>query len=829
MYDVATSKEKARRLAFERLATEVMFCDDLERREALLLSYPLFWAEKRDMCALWLSLYDQTWSVDSTLPLSSRDRLLDFMQLWAGLYVKDFDDIMRGGVLDMLEMREQKPVVNRFKLLFFHSSIMTPTTATTTAAGPSQPATADEKRTRRRPFHSFSSWTSTRSSSSSDADDDAPSSSSSAASPSPSRLGSSSSVPAVAEREEWEGTGSGELEDKRMLKIRYRVRAMSLDLIGKKGSHASGLDGSQAAAPAGAAAAPTSLLDLKSEDIARELTMDEFELYCGVEPREFLGQAWQKERKAELAPNLTRLIERFNKIGYWVATEVLTKHDVKVRVKYIKKFIKIAFRCYECNNFNAIMQILSGLNNSSVKRLKDTWEALGERSKKKMEELESLMEPQSNFKNYRTVLHHRRHSANLSSSGPRSVIAANTPPVPRAGLHSPAHSPRGQVPSSPLATSSPRCGPLPEAGSGSGIMQAGNGASPSHHTTGMARRPTLPYVGLFLRYLTYLDENSPYLSTTESDGRDGAGEVKVNANLLRTRWEQVKEFLGFQAPPYRLPRSEAAAKYLRSIHAVADDEVLYHLSCSSQPSPRRDHSAATGGLRGSASVPSSPAVHRAPSIADEKVAAPGSPLIAQLTPWITTTDADPTGGLPDVRKRANSAGRSNAPPSPSVAPSGSGSRRRRMHYAKPLPALPPEDSPASAAADSQQQQLYDSGEPPLHRSNSGVPLTAARLSVSSPTLPRLRLDRIQRDDSFRQLLSSSESSSDESSSSSRSFGRLDDAHGADHHHHYDQMSTSYYDEGCWSQYSGGDWTDDDSTPLASPAVPLRPGFARQIV
>jgi hypothetical protein len=164
-----------------------------------------------------------------------------------------------------------------------------------------------------------------------------------------------------------------------------------------------------------------------------------------------------------------------------------------------------------------------------------------------------------------------------------------------------------------------------------------------------------------------------------------------------------------------------------------------------------------------------------------------------------------------------------------------------MHYAKPLPALPPEDSPASspAAADPQQQQLYDSGEfatPPLHRSNPGVPLTAARLSMSSPTLPRLRLDRIQRDDSFRQLLSSGESSCDESSassSSSRSFGRLDDAHGADHHHqqhhHYDQMSTSYYDEGCWSQYSGGDWTDDDSTPLASPAVPLRPGFARQIV
>jgi hypothetical protein len=179
--------------------------------------------------------------------------------------------------------------------------------------------------------------------------------------------------------------------------------------------------------------------------------MEEFEMYCCVEPREFLGQAWQKEQKAELAPNLTQLIERFNKIGYWVATEILTKHDLKTRVKYIRKFIKIAFKCYECNNFNAIMQILSGLNNSSVKRLRDTWEALGERATRKMEELETLMEPQSNFKNYRAVLHHRRHSATLTSSGPRAALhsstnnnntntntntnSSNTPPIPRGTFH----------------------------------------------------------------------------------------------------------------------------------------------------------------------------------------------------------------------------------------------------------------------------------------------------------------------------------------------------------------------------------------------------------
>jgi hypothetical protein len=143
--------------------------------------------------------------------------------------------------------------------------------------------------------------------------------------------------------------------------------------------------------------------------------------------------------------------------------------------------------------------------------------------------------------------------------------------------------------------------------------------------------------------------------------------------------------------------------------------------------------------------------------------------------------------------------------------------------------------------------LYDSGEsntspsstPPLHLSNEvslAIPSASSVSARLSPTLPRLRLDRIQRDDIHHRLLSSSESSDgdDHSSSSShsggsRSFGRLDDAHGSHHHYAVGQASTPYYDEGCWSQYSGSDWTDDDTTPLASPAVPLRPGFARQIV
>lgn len=234
----------------------------------------------------------------------------------------------------MLEMREQRSVVNRFKLLFFHSSIMTPVPRTNSFANS---VTISEQRVLRRPFHSFTSTTKRGNTESATS----------------SISGPTAAIPVEED----------ESEDNRMQKIRHRVRAMSLDLIGKKNSPAT-----EQASIRGPLS--PSFLEIKSIDIARELTMDEFELYCVVEPREFLGQAWQKDNKMEIAPNLTRLIENFNKIGYWVATEVLTKQDIKVRLKYIKKFIKIAYKCYECNNFNGVMQILSGLNNSSVKRLK---------------------------------------------------------------------------------------------------------------------------------------------------------------------------------------------------------------------------------------------------------------------------------------------------------------------------------------------------------------------------------------------------------------------------------------------------------------------------
>ncbi len=270
----------------------------------------------------------------------------------------------------------------------------------------------------------------------------------------------------------------------------------------------------------------------------RELTREEYRLFCSVESREFLGQGWQKKEKHELSPNLTLMIERFNRIGYWVATEVLSVTEHRLRVRVLHKFIKVAHRLYTFNNYNGLMQILSGLNNSSVKRLKvnapsvvstklylmsfskDTWESLGEKATKMIQDMEKLMEPQSNFKNYRTSLIQNRYSEhspqnqgnnNSLAEGISSTFSSfGSPASPRAIFYSWMNS--SNSPSSPRSSSSnSTCLSLRYANECPVEMKR-EGTRSSSSSTSCWKKPSIPYVGLYLRYLTYLDENSAFIS-----------------------------------------------------------------------------------------------------------------------------------------------------------------------------------------------------------------------------------------------------------------------------------------------------------------------------
>lgn len=58
-----------------------------------------------------------------------------------------------------------------------------------------------------------------------------------------------------------------------------------------------------------------SLIDLKSADIAEQMTLLDAELFKKIEIPEVL--IWAQEQCEERSPNLTRFTEHFNKMSYW--------------------------------------------------------------------------------------------------------------------------------------------------------------------------------------------------------------------------------------------------------------------------------------------------------------------------------------------------------------------------------------------------------------------------------------------------------------------------------------------------------------------------------
>jgi hypothetical protein len=55
-------------------------------------------------------------------------------------------------------------------------------------------------------------------------------------------------------------------------------------------------------------------LDIDAEEMARQITLIDFELYRAILPSDFFNKAWTKKDKDVTAPNLMALIKRFNEV-----------------------------------------------------------------------------------------------------------------------------------------------------------------------------------------------------------------------------------------------------------------------------------------------------------------------------------------------------------------------------------------------------------------------------------------------------------------------------------------------------------------------------------
>ena len=60
----------------------------------------------------------------------------------------------------------------------------------------------------------------------------------------------------------------------------------------------------------------SALLKWSKAEVARQITLIEFNLFSEIQPLEFLNQSWSKRDKYLKSPNLTKLIQRTNEVNF---------------------------------------------------------------------------------------------------------------------------------------------------------------------------------------------------------------------------------------------------------------------------------------------------------------------------------------------------------------------------------------------------------------------------------------------------------------------------------------------------------------------------------
>lgn len=146
-----------------------------------------------------------------------------------------------------------------------------------------------------------------------------------------------------------------------------------------------------------------SILDFDPLEIARQLTMQQMALFCSITPDELLGSKWTKLGGMG-ALNVKAMSSFTTGLSNLVADTILHYEEVKKRALVIKHWIKIANQCSILRNYDALMAITCALTDTSIKRLKFTWDSVSSKRKEMLKTLQATVDFNQNYKVLRAQL-----------------------------------------------------------------------------------------------------------------------------------------------------------------------------------------------------------------------------------------------------------------------------------------------------------------------------------------------------------------------------------------------------------------------------------------
>lgn len=145
-------------------------------------------------------------------------------------------------------------------------------------------------------------------------------------------------------------------------------------------------------------------MDIPEDDFADELTRIDWVMFSSIRLRDLVRHVslglQQKEKLKSLA-NVNRMISHFNHIAKWVANMILMRDKAKHRAVVLEKFMTIALKLRQLNNYNGLAAVLAGVNSTAIHRLAQTRALVPAEVQKRFARLVILMGTQKSHFAYR--------------------------------------------------------------------------------------------------------------------------------------------------------------------------------------------------------------------------------------------------------------------------------------------------------------------------------------------------------------------------------------------------------------------------------------------